>query len=134
MPLGAKDLFPLGTTRLHYSTPTLVYRQIKADPGGAGWRFEHRAIVERKIGRRLDRNEHVHHKNGDTLDNRIENLELLTHSEHSRRHSALYRWAKKFDCCQECGTTERYHTAKGLCYCCWQRAEAARKGHWPIRV
>jgi len=91
MPLGARDLLPLGSTRLHYATPTLAYRQIKIGPGNAGWRSEHRVVMERHVGRHLSRKEHVHHKNGDTLDNRIENLELLTHSEHSRHHGRLRR-------------------------------------------
>jgi hypothetical protein len=29
----------------------------------------------------------VHHKNGDTTDDRLENLELMKHSEHTRKHA-----------------------------------------------
>lgn len=29
-------------------------------------------------------------------------------------------WALDWDCCQECGTTERAHQAKGLCWKCYQ--------------
>ena len=37
---------------------------------------EHRVVMERVIGRRLERGESVHHRNGDRADNRPENLEL----------------------------------------------------------
>jgi hypothetical protein len=39
---------------------------------------EHRVVMEKKIGRKLARDETVHHKNGDRLDNHPENLELWT--------------------------------------------------------
>lgn len=49
---------------------------------------EHRIIMEEKVGRRLLKSEHVHHINGVRDDNRIENLALLTKSEHTREHIA----------------------------------------------
>ena len=49
------------------------YTEIKTE---AGWRLEHRVVMEQSLGRALDANENVHHINGDRADNRIENLEL----------------------------------------------------------
>lgn len=48
---------------------------------------EHRFIMEQFLGRKLDRYEVVHHINGDKSDNRIENLQLMTLSEHSKLHN-----------------------------------------------
>ena len=49
---------------------------------------EHRWIMEYHLGRKLRKNEVVHHKNHDKLDNRLCNLEIMTRSSHSKYHCA----------------------------------------------
>jgi hypothetical protein len=45
---------------------------------------EHRWIMEQHLGRKLKTCEHIHHINGDPLDNRLENLQIVSNSEHQR--------------------------------------------------
>lgn len=47
----------------------------------------HRVLAEIKMGRALLDNEDVHHVNGDKTDNRPENLEVLSKSEHAKKHN-----------------------------------------------
>lgn len=58
-----------------------------------GYIMEHDLIVECITGRHLKDNECVHHINGNKEDNRKENLQLMTKSEHMRLH-AKERWEK----------------------------------------
>ena len=48
---------------------------------------EHRLVVERAIGHKLPTDVVVHHKNGNKLDNRLENLVVMPLAEHVRLHS-----------------------------------------------
>lgn len=48
--------------------------------------YEHVYVVCMSIGRKLDKDECVHHKDRDRTNNSLDNLQLMTHSEHLRLH------------------------------------------------
>lgn len=61
-----------------------------------GWALEHRVVMSDHIGRRLTKEENVHHLNGVRDDNRLENLELWTKSQPwGQRVSDKLAWARQ---------------------------------------
>lgn len=52
-----------------------------------GNRLEHQVVMEKSICRKLSSGEIVHHRDGNKENNSIENLELMTQSEHAKHHS-----------------------------------------------
>ena len=64
-----------------------LYKPNHPNSNKRGVILEHRYIMSLYLGRPLTRDEDVHHKNKNGLDNRIENLELITHSKHQTIHN-----------------------------------------------
>ena len=48
--------------------------------------YEHRWLMERHLGRKLLRHEHVHHINGNKSDNNLSNLTVMDESKHHQEH------------------------------------------------
>lgn len=76
--IGNKNISSTGYVRIYFPDHP------KSD--SFGYVFEHDLIMECVIGRWLQPDEVVHHKNGIKIDNRLKNLELLTRSEHMSLH------------------------------------------------
>jgi len=95
-----------------------IYIRIPEHPmaTSTGYVYEHRVVMENKLGRLLKSTEVVHHIDGNRRNNAIDNLELLTADEHARVH-ALQK--KKFIiklACPECGSI--FYRQKGKTFLC----------------
>lgn len=64
----------------------LLYRPDHPHADQKGYIYEHRLVVEQATGKELTAVDIVHHINHDPSDNRLENLVVLTQSEHASYH------------------------------------------------
>lgn len=103
-----------------------------------GYQYEHRVVMAFLLGRELLRNEIVHHKDGNKLNNNPINLDLTTPSNHAKIHYleklalTSYRrivpagkWSTKYDSCVNCGSSQNKYAGKGNCKICY---DAKRRG------
>ena len=85
------------------------YRQVKVsghpNADEHGYIYEHRVVMENYLGRLLLSNEVVHHINGNTKDNRPENLEVMLRGEHTTQHKLGSGNGPIMCTCAECGVT-----------------------------
>ena len=88
--MSRAKIAPIGSTRRNRDG----YQTVKVADHPSVWEFEHRLVMEKHLGRPLyhaphpnkgcvGECEHVHHIDGDVVNNDITNLELLMLSEHS---------------------------------------------------
>ena len=89
---------------------------------GGRAKYLHRQVMEAHLGRKLLRSEHVHHLDGDTRNNAIDNLTVLTasqhHSEHSREMAAEGRLGSFLRICWRCEAYFRGGWNATLCKPC----------------
>lgn len=84
-----------------------------------GYIYEHRLVASEMLGRTLRRGEVVHHINQNKLDNRPENLEVLSRAEHNAEHAIrndLRRLGEPnplVSCACDCGTAFLLFDADG---------------------
>lgn len=103
---------------------------LKERVGKIKYAMEHRLVMEDYLGRKLKKNEVVHHKNHNRSDNRISNLQVMTYSEHSYLHIPKKngRWSIRHDSCLRCKRTDVQHHARGFCANC-RRHEPSASTH-----
>jgi hypothetical protein len=82
-----------------------------------GYVFEHIIVAEEKIGRKLQKNEHVHHINEVKTDNSPSNLMVIDIAEHSRIHGVGKRTGvyKKCIICNKEFYRKPSHAKRGKC-------------------
>lgn len=86
---------PFGRTYISSDGYIVEYNRDHIQSDNKGKVLQHRRIFSDFLGRRLERYENIHHKNGDRTDNRLENLELwIKRQPAGQRAEDLIEWAQ----------------------------------------
>lgn len=96
---------------------------------GHGYVLAHRAIMENHIGRLLTEDEIVHHIDGNKKNNSLDNLEIMSKTEHSRHHRP--KQVLIINTCKNCN--KEFSRRKGLTNVfCSRRCNGKfqRKNNW----
>ncbi|MCM3130977.1 MULTISPECIES: HNH endonuclease [unclassified Paenibacillus] len=105
---------------------------------GNGYVFEHIIVAEKILGRKLAPWENVHHKDRNKENNHPDNLEVLSASEHTKKHSADKPKTGSYLNCVVCGSTfyrKKSHVQKAKCCsvkCVGKYTNMKRKGEFKI--
>ena len=106
-------------TRRYVGKSGYVYVYAPTHPAarpGQSYLPEHRLVVEKRLGRLLTHDEHIHHIDGNKSNNADDNLQVVARAEHSRIHNPRRRIILR---CERCGAAvERYRSAvKSRVFC-----------------
>lgn len=93
----------------------LIYKPSHPDARPDGYIFEHRLVMEQKLGRRLLKKEKVHHLDHDKLNNTPNNLIILSNSDHMKEHKPWKIWGKQSKTGKKvkCKVCNKIHYRKG---------------------
>ncbi len=104
----------LDRKRLSFKTKNGVYNKVYVPnhpSNRQGYVLEHRLVMEHNIKRFLSPKELIHHINENGLDNRIENLKIVTINEHQKIHlQKTITYIKKCFYCNKEFNTKRINT------------------------
>ena len=89
--IGRKNPSYKDGTTLASSGHMLVLRRDHPFCNSNGRVLEHRLVMEEHIGRYLEKYEHIHHVDGNPLNNNINNLYITTASGNSKAHRSFER-------------------------------------------
>lgn len=80
---------------MQFEKTNFSYKYYKTIKVNGKWVRLHRYMMEQHLGRKLETWEHVHHINGDHLDNRLQNLQVLSNSDHQKLECKSRKRKKK---------------------------------------
>lgn len=83
-----QDILSVRKPRVHkYQSGNTFYQHLVVNFKNKRYAYS-RLVIEKHFQRKLKKDEIVHHKNENPLDNRISNLQIMEKSEHNSFHSS----------------------------------------------